>query len=318
MEAAALHGCPTARAGVPRAPSTVRALPEGSRGAPPSLHTHREPWLQKPSLPERYTSLLPAEKTPPRVQHGAHGSQELPQQHRGRRLSQAGWGARHPVGTYAAPGAAARGSPGGCWPGPRAVSCLHLALMAHLSQLTLAHVGPALGRPIVRRPPSAGQAPGDCAAPREGLGRMAPTLAGRWRTVLCWQSRAVLVWGHLSAWQQSPPLLPPASVSRSQQFSWLGSPQSLGSLERSTHLQSEVWTGIFQALLFRCSSFCPAITCTSLCSISSTSRKLGRRFEGEDVVVAPWKGFSAQSRTVNPSKVFPSFLRELLMSSSFP
>lgn len=129
---------------------------------------------QKPSLPERYTSLLPAEKTPPGVQQGAQGSQELPQQqqHQGRRLSQAGWGARHPaqhpMGTCAAPGAAARGSPGGCWPGPQAVSCLLLVLMAHLSKLTLAH--PGLGRPNVRRAPSAGQAPGDCKSPREEPG----------------------------------------------------------------------------------------------------------------------------------------------------
>lgn len=38
----------------------------------------------------------------------------------------------------------------------------------------------------------------------------------------------------------------------------------------------------------------PGFTCTSLFPTSSTNMKLSRRrFEGEDVMVAPWKGFSA-------------------------
>lgn len=47
------------------------ALPKGTGGAP---RTHTEPWLQKSSLPERYTTLLPGEKISPRILQGAHAA----------------------------------------------------------------------------------------------------------------------------------------------------------------------------------------------------------------------------------------------------
>lgn len=113
-----------------------------------------------------------------------------------------------------------------------------------------------------------------------------------------------------SARQQVTPTAQPClGLQVPARFSWLGSPQSSGSLERSTHvaltgggrlLSSQGWTGVFQALLFRVQHSVrpsPGFTCTSLLPISSSTVKLGRRrVEGEGVVVAPWKGFSALSR----------------------
>lgn len=45
---------------------------EGCSTFPPCTHT--EPQLQKPSLPKRYTSLLPAEKIPPGILQGTHAA----------------------------------------------------------------------------------------------------------------------------------------------------------------------------------------------------------------------------------------------------
>lgn len=330
MEAAALHEYPvlqhpTAKASVPqRSGLPAPCVPCPRAGG--VLHlpfTHTQPWLQKPSLPERYTSLLPAEKTAAGILQSAHAAARnshsstwLQEQRRPARLprchgsqpSQSGWGprhparacgSRHPLCTCAAPGCCCPGAlPGGCWPG--GCELLRLSLMVHLSKLTPAHVGPAPGRPNVRRAPSAAARAVPwrrCAAPRGKLGRKAPTLAGRRRTALCWRSWAVLGVG--------PPLCSPLPRSPGPSTVFLaGVSCSVGSPNHSFALKavgwvlsSQVWTGVFQALLFRCSAFSPAISSLYLhfpLPISSTNMKLSRsRSEGEDVGVAPWKGFSA-------------------------
>lgn len=222
----------------------------------PFTHTHTEPWLHKCSLPERYTSLLPAEKIPPGVLQRAHAAARNSHSSRGRRsshgrrLSQSGWGARHPARhplcTCAAPGAAPGALPGAAGTARRLwVSCLRLGSMVRLSKLTPAHLGPALGRTSVRRAPRAGQAPAAargcametvCSSQGGWRGWPPPWLAGGERCCAGSHGHCSL-WGHLSALQQvSPTAHPGLGLHIPAQFSWLGSPQSSGSLARSAHL----------------------------------------------------------------------------------
>lgn len=133
---------------------------------------------------------------------------------------------------------------------------------------------------------------------------MAPISAGRGRMVLCWQSRAVLVWGHseLTASHPPCPALPQApgprpvflaGVTTIFRGSGKKCPFALSGVDRH-------FSGIFQAFLFGCSAFGPATSRLYLhfpLPISSTNMKLGRsRCEGEGVGVAPRKGFSALSQ----------------------
>lgn len=269
MEAAALHEYPvlqhpTAKASVPqRSGLPAPCVPCPRAGG--VLHlpfTHTQPWLQKPSLPERYTSLLPAEKIAAGILQSAHAAarnshsstwlQEqrparLPRCH-GSQPSQSGWGprhparacgSRHPLCTCAAPGCCCPGAlPGGCWPG--GCELLRLSLMVHLSKLTPAHVGPASGRPNVRRAPSAAARAVPwrrCAAPRGKLGswrgRHPPWLASGERRCAGGHGQC-LVWGHLSAH-------PCLGLQVPAQFSWLGSHVLQGA--QTPHLHSKVWAG---------------------------------------------------------------------------
>lgn len=311
MEAAALHEYPvlqhpTAKASVPqRSGLPAPCVPCPRAGG--VLHlpfTHTQPWLQKPSLPERYTSLLPAEKIAAGILQSAHAAARnshsstwLQEQRRPARLprchgsqpSQSGWGprhparacgSRHPLCTCVAPGCCCPGAlPGGCWPG--GCELLRLSLMVRLSKLTPAHVGPAPGRPNVRRAPSAAARAVPwrrCAAPRGKLGswrgRHPPWLAGGERR--CAGSHGqCLVWGHLSARQQVTPLFTPASVSRSQR-SFPG------------------W-----GLMF-CREPKPLI-CTQRCGLGAQLSGVDRRFSGTSVQV-----FSIQLSHLQPLAALPS------------
>lgn len=143
----------------PGARSTVRAVPEGSRGAPPSPHAHTQSSAAGVLLPERYTSLLPAEKTPA-GDCPAHTPQP------GTPTTAPGCSSHGTAGQGGEPGTppgpARPGSPGApvrlraaaAGGSPGAASWRRLSWMVRLSKLTLAHVGPALERPNVRRAPS--------------------------------------------------------------------------------------------------------------------------------------------------------------------
>lgn len=99
---------------------------------------------------------------------------------------------------------------------------------------------------------------------------MAPTLAGRWRAVLCWQSWALLIVGsslcsaasqpHCSPRPWSPHPSPVFLAGVTTVFREPGKkcPFALKGVGRL--LSSQVWTGVFQTLLFRCSAFSPTIS----------------------------------------------------------
>lgn len=145
--------------------------------------------------------------------------------------------------------------------------------MVHLSKLTPAHVGPAPGRPNVRRAPSAAARAVPwrrCAAPGRSWG------AGEEGTHPGWQAEngAVLaVMG--SAWCGATSLLTPASVSRSQ-HSFPG------------------W-----GLMF-CREPKPLI-CTQRCGLGAQLSGVDRRFSGTSVQV-----FSIQLSHLQPLAALPS------------
>lgn len=156
------------------------------------------------------------------------------------------------------------------------------------------------------------------------LERMSPTLAGRWRTVLCWQSWAVLVQGHISAQQQGTPTAHPclrlqvpvflATMLRDPGKKYPFALKGMGGL-----LSSQVWTGVFQVLLFRCSSFGPTISRLYLHFPFPHQQHLHEAGQKKGKVL--WwplgRDFQLCPRAVNSSKMFSSSVGDSLMSSSF-